>query len=129
MLWFLNLSSSGSSSLSFLLGALMNRSTRKGTTTSDTWFTSWVTISRDARRFRHTRKYQYVSFSWSTLHSFVSGTNFTPEVLLLYSGSRPDLRCPHLNCQAIQICIVLCSLTAENLVGETTDQSKLCWKD
>lgn len=62
VLWFLSLSSSGSSSFSVLWEALMNRSTRKGTTTSVPWFTNWVTISKDAKRCRHTRKYQYVGF-------------------------------------------------------------------
>lgn len=62
VLWFLSLSSSGSSSFSVLWVALMNQSTRKGTTTSVPWFTNWVTISKDAKRYRHTRKYQYVRF-------------------------------------------------------------------
>lgn len=40
VLWFRNLFSLGSSSLSVLWGALMNLSTRKGITTSVTWLTS-----------------------------------------------------------------------------------------
>lgn len=50
VLCFLNLSSSGSSSLSERLAALTKRSTRYGTTTSVAWFTSWLTISSDDSR-------------------------------------------------------------------------------